>query len=419
MTESNHYEPTPEPRPQWQPGNPVEASTPERWFEPPPASASEPGDRRPSRGLIGVVLATSMAGAILGGSGTFLLLRTAGALDPAVTPAPASPATAVSIRSESDAVVSAVAAVGPSVVTLVAKVATGQSVGSGIVYDATGWVLTNKHVIGNAKTVSVRLQDGRTLIGSVYGIDTLTDLAIIRIGGATGLKAAPMGSSADLKVGQLAIAIGSPLGVDYPNSVTSGIVSALGRDVTVTSDVGLSGETDLHGLIQTDAAINSGNSGGPLVDGSGRVVGVTTAVADTAQGIGFAIPIDVAKPIMQQALAGAALSRPFIGISYVALDAGLATKNNLPLDHGAWIHKEDGNGASIDAVVTDGPADQAGIKTGDIIVAIEGQAIDSSHSLEDVLVRYAPGRIVSIDLFRGNQQLTVQVKLGTRPAPAT
>jgi S1-C subfamily serine protease len=418
MAESNHYEPVPEPRPQWQPGSQAEASTPERWFEPSPAGQPDLPDRRPSRGLIGVVLATSMAGAILGGSGTFLLLKTAGALDPA-SPAPASPVTAVSIRSESDAVVGAVATVGPSVVTLVATLPTGQSVGSGIIYDATGWVLTNKHVVGGAKTVTVRTQDGRVLIGSIYGLDTLTDLAIIRIGGATGLKAAPMGTSADLKVGQLAIAIGSPLGLDYPNSVTSGIVSALGRDVAITSDIGLSGGTDLHGLIQTDAAISSGNSGGPLVDATGRVIGVTTAVADTAQGIGFAIPIDVAKPIMQQALAGAVLSRPFIGISYVAIDAGLATKNNLPVDQGAWVHKEDGNGASIDAVVTDGPADQAGIKTGDIIVAIEGQPVDAGHSLEDALVRFAPGRTVSIDLIRGTVHLTVQVNLGTRPPAAT
>jgi 2-alkenal reductase len=419
MSESNHYEPVPEPRPQWQPGTPPESTTPERWFEPASESAPEAGDRRPSRGLIGVVLATSMAGAILGGSGTFLILKTAGALDPAAPAAAASPVTAVSVRSESDAVISAVASVSPSVVTVVAKLATGESVGSGIVYDSAGWVLTNKHVVNGAKTVSVRLQDGRTLDGSVYGLDTLTDLAIVRLAGVAALKTAPLGDSSGLQVGQLAIAIGSPLGVDYPNSVTTGIVSALGRDIAVTSDTGLSGGTDLHGMIQTDAAINSGNSGGPLVDASGRVIGVTTAVADTAQGIGFAIPIDVAKPIMQQALAGAPLSRPFIGISYVAIDDGLAAKEGLPVHQGAWIHKVDGNGASIDAVVTDGPADQAGIKTGDIIVAIEGQSIDAMHSLEDTLVRYAPGRTISIDLIRGIQHMTVRVTLGTRPPAAS
>ena len=364
-----------------------------------------------------MLLATSLAGAVLGGSATFLVLWNTERPNP--SPPPASPAIDVSVQSDSDAVVSAVEKIGPSVVTLVAQVTTGQAVGSGIVYDAAGWILTNKHVIATAKSVDVRLQDGRTFPGTVYGQDTLTDLAIVKIDGASNLVPAPIGTSSGLQVGQMAIAIGSPLGVDYPNSVTSGIVSALSRDITITSDTDLSGGTNLHGLIQTDAAINSGNSGGPLVDASGRVVGVTTALADTAEGIGFAIPIDIAKPIMQQALAGAPLSRPFIGISYVALDAGLATEHNLALDHGAWVHKEDGNGASIDAIVTDGPADQAGIETGDIIVAIEGQQIDATNSLEDALVRYAPGRSISIDLYRDGKYITVHVTLGTRPNAAT
>ena len=288
-----------------------------------------------------------------------------------------------------------------------------------MIYDAAGWILTNKHVVATATGIDVRLKDGRSFKGTLYGVDTLTDLAIVKIEGATGLAVAPVGTSSGLQVGQLAIVIGNPLGVDYPNSVTTGIVSALGRDITVTSDTGLSGGLNLHGLIQTDAAINSGNSGGPLVDASGRVIGVTTALADQAQGIGFAIPIDIAKPIMQQAMSGTKLSRPFIGISYIAVNAGLATKYSLTLDHGAWVHKEDGNGNSVDAVVTDGPADQAGIKTGDIITEIEGQSIDATHLLEDTLVQFAPGRTISIQLLRGSEYLTVRVTLGTRPPAAT
>jgi serine protease Do len=290
----------------------------------------------------------------------------------------------------------------------------GEGVGSGIVYDVGGWILTNKHVVAGATSIDVRLKDGRDFSGTVYGIDTLTDLAILKIDGASGLTPAPMGDSSTIQVGELAVAIGSPLGVDYPNSVTSGIVSALGRDITVASDVS-SGGTNLHGLIQTDAAINPGNSGGPLVDSSGRVIGITTALADSAQGIGFAIPIDIAKPIMQQALAGEKLSRPFIGISYVAIDRGLAAKNNLPLDLGAWVHAEDQNGNPIEAVVAGGPADKAGIKTGDIITSIEGQPIDATHALEDILVRYAPGRTISVELYRDGKYVTVRLTLGTRP----
>jgi S1-C subfamily serine protease len=356
-----------------------------------------------------------MVGAVLGGGGTFLILKSTGAFDaPAV--AGASPAVDVAVESESDAIVNAVQKVGPSVVTLVTQLASGQGVGSGIVYDSAGWIVTNKHVVAGASSIDVRLADGRTFEGTLYGVDTLTDLAIVKIQGASGLTPAPIGSSSDLQVGQLAIAIGSPLGVDYPNSVTSGIVSALGRDITLTSDTGVSSGSDLNGMIQTDAAINPGNSGGPLVDASGRVIGVTTAVADTAEGIGFAIPIDIAKPIMQQALAGTPLSRPYIGISYVSIDAGLAATDKLPLDQGAWVHKEDSNGNSIEAVVANGPADHAGIKTGDIIVAIEGQTIDATHPLENALVQYAPGRTISIELFRGGKYITVRVTLGTRPS---
>ena len=410
------YEPLPEQRPHWQANLQNEPSPPERWFEPAPAAVPAAADprRSPGRGLVGVFLATSMFGAVIGGGGTFLVLKGAGALDgPAATAVPGG-GTGVSIQSESSAIIDAVQKVGPSVVMIVTQETGGEGVGSGVVYDVGGWILTNKHVLAGATSIDVRLKDGRDFKGSVYGNDTLTDLAILKIDGASGLTPAPMGDSSTIQVGELAVAIGSPLGVDYPNSVTSGIVSALGRDITVASDVS-SGGTNLHGLIQTDAAINPGNSGGPLVDASGRVIGITTALADSAQGIGFAIPIDIAKPIMQQALAGENLSRPFIGISYMPIDRGLAAKNNLPLDHGAWIHAEDQTGNPIEAVVAGGPADKAGIKTGDIVTSIEGQAIDPTHPLEDILVHYAPGRTISVELYRDGKYTTVRLTLGTRP----
>ena len=416
MTEANNYEPVPEQRPAWPAGRPLEGSTPERWFEPTPPT--EPEHKPASRGLIGALLATSLLGAILGGGGTFLALEETGAMDQPVPSASPRGATEVSVVSESSAIISAVAKVGPSVVTVVAIQSGGKITCSGIVYDGAGWILTNKHVVAGSTSVTVRLKDGRDYRATIYGVDTLTDLAILKIDGASGLSPAPIGTSSDLQMGEVVIAIGSPLGVDYSNSVTTGIVSHLDRDVTIASDNGLSG-TNLHGMIQTDAPIEPGNFGGPLVDATGRVIGVTTAREDTAQGIGFAIPIDIAKPIMQQALAGTKLSRPFIGSSYVAIDAGLAAKNSLPLDHGAWVHAEDASGNPVEAVVANGPAAQAGIKTGDIITAIEGQAIDATHLLEDTLVQYAPGRTVSIDLYRNGQSMTVRVTLGTRPVSTT
>jgi serine protease Do len=410
------YEPLPEQRPHWQANLQNEPSTPERWFEPAPAAVPAAADprRSPGRGLVGVFLATSMFGAVIGGGGTFLVLKGAGALDgPAATAVPGG-GTGVSIQSESSAIIDAVQKVGPSVVMIVTQETGGEGVGSGVVYDVGGWILTNKHVLAGATSIDVRLKDGRDFKGSVYGNDTLTDLAILKIDGASGLTPAPMGDSSTIQVGELAIAIGSPLGVDYPNSVTSGIVSALGRDITVGGDASSCG-TNLHGLIQTDAAINPGNSGGPLVDASGRVIGITTALADSAQGIGFAIPIDIAKPIMQQALAGEKLSRPFIGIGYIAIDRGLAAKSNLPLDNGAWIQAEDQGCNPTEAVVAGGPADKAGIKAGDIVTSIEGQPIDPTHPLEDILFRYAPGRTISVELYRDGKYMTVRVTLGTRP----
>ncbi len=414
------YAPVPQPRPSWAPGYQGEQSTPERWFEPAPTEPvrSTAAPRWPGKPLVLILLLTSIVGAVLGGGGTYLALKSSGAFNPAVVSPSTGSSSNVTVESESSAIVSAAQKVGPSVVMIVDEVGgVPQAVGSGIIYDTRGWILTNKHVVSGASTIVVRLPDKREFDGTVYGLDTLTDLAIVKISGATDLTAAPLGDSSAIQVGQLAVAIGSPLGLDYPNSVTSGIVSGLGRDITVAGDgSSASGGTNLHGLIQTDAAINPGNSGGPLIDSSGRVIGVSTAIAQTAQGIGFAIPINVAKPILQQALAGEKLSRPYIGIAYVAIDLGLKTQNNLPLDHGAWVHNEDASGNTINAVVAGSPADKAGIESDDIITAIEGQAIDLTHPLEDILVQYAPGRTISVSLYRGGRSLTVHLTLGTRPA---
>ena len=413
------YAPIPEPRPNWAPGYPPEQSTPERWFEPIPTEPVRPvvASSWPRRSLVVLLLLTSIVGAALGGGGTYVALKASGAFDSTVASQATGNTSSVTVESESSAFIAAVAKVGPAVVMIVDE--TGgvpTAVGSGIVYDTNGWILTNKHVVSGASTIKVRLKDKREFNGAVYGLDTLTDLAIVKISGASGLTAAPLGDSSALQVGQLAVAIGSPLGLDYPNSVTSGIVSGLGRDITVGGDgSSSSAATNLHGLIQTDAAINPGNSGGPLVDASGRVIGIATAIAEAAQGIGFAIPIDIAKPILQQALAGEKLSRPYVGIAYLAIDLGLKQRYNLPLDQGAWVHNEDASGTAIAAVVAGSPGEKAGIKNDDIITQIEGQTIDQNHPLEDMLVQYAPGRTISVQLYRGGKYVTVSLTLGTRP----
>ena len=403
-------------------GDPGSALTPERWIEQHPRAA-DPGADQPEpprpprqfgRGFAVSVVAVCLGSSFLAAAGTYFVTGAGTSRAEATS----STGNGVRVESGSSEIVAAVASVSPATVQVVADDGQGNSaVGAGTIYDVRGWILTNKHVVEGAKTITVRLADDRRATATIYGLDSLTDLAIIKISGIVDISSAPLGDSSALQVGQLAIAIGSPLGLAYPNTVTTGIVSALGRDIAVAGDTPSSVGTtvNLHGLIQTDAAINPGNSGGPLVDGNGKVIGITTASATAANGIGFAIPINIAKPIMQQALAGEKLSRPFIGVSYAPITKALAAEYGLPLQQGAWVHKEDTSGSSVPAVTVGSPGEAAGIKTGDIITSLEGQPIDTLHRLEDLLVQYSPGRTVSLQVYRDGTYLTVKVTLGTRP----
>jgi S1-C subfamily serine protease len=434
-TASTSFTPPAEPaRPQWA-APPPEAVTPSHWIEPvavpPPASAptAAEGGRRSS--IVGPLLAVALIAAILTSAGELLVLQAAGVFAPDAVPAAVTGQpvgqTTVQLNEES-AVIRAAAAVSPAIVTITSHTAgttgsnsdpgTGNNdpftlpetgIGSGIIYDPAGWILTNRHVVSGSDAVTVKLKDGREFQGSTYGIDTLTDLAIVKIEGSD-LPVAPLGDSTKLEIGQLAIAIGSPLG-DFENSVTTGVVSATGRTIQVT-DEATGQPRRLRNLIQTDAAINPGNSGGALVDSLGQVIGVNTAVAGSAQGIGFAIPIEIAKPLLKQATAGQPLSRPYIGISYQSVDPTLKRTANLPIDYGAWISPT--SGAS--GISAGSPAQQAGLKDDDIITAIEGQRIDVGHPLEDVLVRYRPGDTITLTVLRDGSMVDVKVTLGTRPS---
>jgi S1-C subfamily serine protease len=430
--EVGRYSPPPEQRPEWSrhaEGAPPPAPTPERWYEPASAvaaapvtsTAAQPTGRR--RGGMGTVVSAALLSAVLASGGTVLALNATGALDRPVATTTQATGTTVGANNqpvtidESSATIDVAAAVSPAVVRITTNGSVDTSngiipetgVGSGVIYDPHGWILTNRHVVEGSDTLSVELNDGRVFSGSVYGIDTLTDLAIVKIG-ASGLTAAHLGNSSALKVGQLVVAIGSPLGT-YSNSVTSGIVSAKGR--TITTD----GNQNLNNLIQTDAAINPGNSGGPLLDAGGNVVGINTAIAADSNGIGFAIPIDIARPIMEQAVAGQKLARPYMGVIYRSLDRQFATAQKLPVNDGALIIEGNGTGnASSPAVIPNSPADKAGIKEGDIIVKVNGQAIDGDHPLDATLSEYAPGDTITVELLRDGSTTSVSVTLGTRPA---
>ena len=440
----------------------------------PPASRSSDAGRR-SVGP-GFVFGAVLASALLASGGTYLAVQaadgshtsptSASTVTPAAaasTPAPAgttAPAGGTTAPAGGQApVVDIVKNVSPAVVTIVAdgvtatdpttgQTGTGTATGSGVIFDANGLILTNHHVVaGDPSKLTVNLKDGRSFTGTIYGIDTLTDLAIVKVD-ATGLPTAPIGDSSTIEVGQQAIAIGSPLGT-FTDSVTSGIISAIGRDIPVENSV-------LHNLIQTDTAINPGNSGGPLLDPSGKVIGINTAVAGGSQGIGFAIPINTARPLLAQASAGQPLARPWLGIVFETIDPTIKQANDLPVDNGAWIpttaalsgqgstgqdpNAQGGQGtdpfgqgndpfgqgggqgqtgpAGQSPVVAGSPAAQAGLQPGDIITAIDGTTLDASHQLDQVMSGYGPGKTVSLSVLRDGQTMTISVTLGTRPATA-
>jgi len=379
------YSPPPNHRPDWIGhgwGNPP----PERpdqgvnggWnaVSPPPGGDAGP-PRQPRRGgRIGGALVIAVVAAALASGGTYGLLLTGGHLDrrvpindlvaqQAAAQAVVEPDVIRVVEFEQSAIIDAVDRVCPAVVTITPRgVRNGrvfpEGVGSGVIYDDEGWIITNRHVVCGADSLSVQLASGQQFDGVVHGLDTLTDLAIVKIEGA-GLPFVTIGNSDTLKVGQLAVAIGSPLGT-FTNSVTTGVVSAMGRHIDVTDACGTTpGSPErLRNLIQTDAAINPGNSGGALVDSAGELIGINTAIAGDAEGIGFAIPIDLARPIMQQAVEGEALSRPWMGIFYTAITPVFADERGLPITYGALV--EAPRGVNADAVLDGSPASVAGLQ---------------------------------------------------------
>ena len=416
-----------------------------------PAPAAPARAERRSVGPAFVLVAV-LATAVLSSGGTYIAVTAANGDNAASTPAPfrpaavqatpappaggqrATPAPATRARPPprrrppaTASVVEIVKAVSPAVVTIVAEgvtatdpttggTGTGTATGSGVIFDANGLILTNHHVVaGNPSTLTVHLKDGRSLPATIYGVDTLTDLAIVKVN-ETGLPTAPIGDSASIQVGQQAIAIGSPLG-EFTDSVTSGIISAIGRTIEVEGGT-------LTNLIQTDTAINPGNSGGPLLDPSGQVIGINTAVAGDSQGIGFAIPIDIARPLLAQASAGQPLARPWLGIRFETIDPTLKQEANLPVDNGAWIPTaaslsgDQGQGfgggapAAQDSIVAGSPAAQAGLAAGDIITAVNGTALDASHPLDLVMSQLSPGTTVTLDVLRDGQATKVERHAG-------
>lgn len=278
--------------------------------------------------------------------------------------------------------------------------------GTGIIVDAKGFVLTNKHVIDNARRVTVTLADGTTHDNvEVLATDPLNDLAYLKIPNVDGLPSAELGDSTTVRIGQQVVAIGNSLG-QYQNTVTSGIISGTGRPIQAQNNAG-SIET-LTDLLQTDAAINPGNSGGPLLNAAGQVIGINTAIVENAQGIGFAIPINASKGILKQVLAGKDAKRAYLGVRYTPVNAQTARQNNLPVNQGALVSGGERGG---EAVVAGSPADKAGIKDGDVITKINDVDVGPRGGVASLIAEYAPGDTVEITVRRGSDTQVLKLTL--------
>ncbi len=273
--------------------------------------------------------------------------------------------------------------------------------GSGLIIDRNGYVITNNHVIDGATRVQVHLKDGRTFLGEVVGSDASTDIAVIKVDAAN-LPAASLGDSEKLKVGQIALAIGNTLGLQGGPTVSMGVVSALGRPLPGTDFI-------FEGLIQTDTAINPGNSGGPLADIGGNMIGMNTAMIPFAQGVGFAIPVNTIKWVVQQILEKGRVVRPWLGISGANMNQAIARRYDLPADSGVLVVEVD----------TRGPAYDAGMRVGDVIIQVGSHAVKQMKDVLMALSKLAIKEEVEVDFIRLNAKRKALLRLKESPIAVT
>ena len=266
-----------------------------------------------------------------------------------------------------------------------------RSLGSGFIISQDGYILTNDHVVDGADEIKVKLSDGREFTGEIRGLDPKLDLALIKIDAGEDLPVARLGDSEEIKVGEWVMAIGNPFGLEQ--TVTVGIVSAKGRVI---------GAGPYDDFIQTDASINPGNSGGPLFNMQGEVIGINTAIVAQGQGIGFAIPVNMAKQIIPQLRDEGRVTRGWLGVTVQALNKELAESFDLDTTHGALVNE----------IIEDSPADKAGLKRGDIIVEYDGKQVDELNDLPRLVAATPVDETVKVKVFRDGKERTINVKIG-------
>jgi 2-alkenal reductase len=376
--------------------------------------------------LLGVFIGIG-GGAVAGGGAAYFMIQRAEANRPAITAqpvsapvqpaptpsasAPSAPAAQSAPSSASEAMITAVQQVAPAVVTVLSASSQGSGSGSGVIISADGYILTNNHVVANARQLAVVFADSSRREAELIGTDPLNDIAVLRVeGDLPGV--ATIGDSAALMPGEQVLAIGSPLG-NFRNTVTAGVISALNRSVG-----------SMEGLIQTDAAINSGNSGGPLINLRGEVVGINTLVvrndltnvfgmgAAPVEGLGFAVPSSIFRGVADQLITTGEVRYPFLGVRYLPIDGSVAAELSLPVQNGALIQAGPGGQS---AITPGSAAERAGLQDGDIITGINDTRIDANTSLRQLLLQYRPGDTVKLLVLRGDAERTIEVTLGERP----
>ena len=350
---------------------------------------------------------TALLGAAAGGAAVYLAAREqlAQAVPSAAEDEPnVVPASNQTINIDvNTAVQEAVSRVSPAVVTVVNTLGPGQQAsGSGVIISADGYLVTNNHVVEGNRALEVIFQDGSTAPADLVGTDPYVDVAVLKVNGPVPASA-EFGNSDALNPGETVIAIGSPLG-DFRNTVTVGVVSATGRSLDTAANF------QMEGLIQTDAAINHGNSGGPLVNLAGQVVGINTLVvrgntADQAEGLGFAVASNIAQAVSRQLIERGFVARPYLGISWEAVTPPVANAYNLPVDWGVYIT----------SVSPGSPGEAAGLREGDILTQVGAVPLDEQHPFINALWNHSAGETIPITVVRAGETLTLTVTLGERP----
>lgn len=273
--------------------------------------------------------------------------------------------------------------------------------GSGIILSENGYIITNWHVAGDRySTCYVTLENGEIYSGSVKWADSDLDLAIVKIN-ANGLKYLELGDSDQINLGQEVCAIGNPIGIEFQRTVTSGIISGLDRTIKIEDE---KGESYMEDLIQTDASINSGNSGGPLINKEGKVIGINTIKIASAEGIGFAIPINIIKPVIESYIQNDKFEEAYLGIFAYDTEVNRYLNSDLDFDNGIYVVK----------ISSDGPAVKSGLKVGDIITKIDDYTINKMSELRNYIYKKTPGDKVVLTINRNNKEYTVNITLGKK-----